>query len=196
MSPHAINIPARRAYAQLLRQYHSGRITNFEFCDRRDKVLSTLGHDEAIRTVESANWFTYCDLHRHRETEPNHRLPPEARRAIARWILFLRTQDAYPAAQLSLQRSAILAVFAHLLTIPIGIAAIFTQNLASALAAASLFIFSCIAFFAASVWRGRRPFNVPIAPDPFAPSSPWPFRSTAEFHAAIAHPTYLVGWTN
>jgi hypothetical protein len=82
---------SRNRLAEALRHYVSGRITNDELfaasvsVDRRDR--------EAV-AVKMAAWLLYDDLKTH---FVENRLPPrsEARREVARWIVFLHSDVEY-----------------------------------------------------------------------------------------------------
>lgn len=89
-----VNLSARRAYAELLRQFHAGRMTNFEYERRFDSIVSEYGTDDAIDSIYLFNWGTYCDMHRHRMTDRGRRLTQECRGFIAQSVLLLRTEFA------------------------------------------------------------------------------------------------------
>lgn len=77
--------------ALLLRQLVTGRITNDEFENRQP-----LGSpDPAVEEVFHLGvWGFYSDTHEHRLT-CRYRLPKSARREIARFILFLKSDLSY-----------------------------------------------------------------------------------------------------
>lgn len=89
MNAAVVDRAARNAAAQCLRQFASGRITNFalERCwpDSPDPVLRALG---------STVWCFYDDFREHRLQGP-FALSPTMRRAVSRWILFLHTDEPY-----------------------------------------------------------------------------------------------------
>ncbi len=89
-----VNPKARLAFAELLRQFHAGRMTNFEYERRFDAIVSKHGTDEAIDSVYLFNWCTYCDIHRHRMTDRGRRLTEECRGFIVQSVLLLRTECA------------------------------------------------------------------------------------------------------
>lgn len=90
-----LNIPARRAYAELLRHFASGRVTNFEFEEQGEQIERTFGADAAVNVIDAAAWYLYDDLKEHRLGEGG-RDVSETRREIGRWILFLRSDLPAP----------------------------------------------------------------------------------------------------
>ncbi len=80
---------SRRAAAELLRQFASGRLTNDEFEERWPE-----SRDPALSAVREAAWFLYSDLRAHSLTGTS-RLPFAVRRQVARWALFLHSDLAY-----------------------------------------------------------------------------------------------------
>ncbi|MGE0176820.1 MAG: hypothetical protein AB7R63_07175 [Phycisphaerales bacterium] len=84
----AVNPAARRAYAELLRQFASGRMTNHAYEDRRDDIFAQFGLDSAIDAIDGALWHTYCDLREHRW-----RGGVMPRALIARWVVFLHGDE-------------------------------------------------------------------------------------------------------
>jgi len=86
-----IDRDARDITALLIRRLATGRITNDEFEDRQP-----LGSpDPAVTEIfDRGASGLYSDLHEHRLTGSN-RLPREARREIARMILFLKNDLDY-----------------------------------------------------------------------------------------------------
>jgi hypothetical protein len=90
MSDQQANIPARHAYAQLLRQFHSGRMTNFEYEDRYSEIERTLGSDRLIDDIYLVNWHSYCDIQLHRMVG-KWKLSRTTRRYLAQAVLMLKT---------------------------------------------------------------------------------------------------------
>ncbi len=84
---------ARRKYAELVRQFISGRITNDEYEERFDAIRCD-SDDFAIGEVYHQVWFLYDDMKTHRMTG-THRLDWEGRRATARIVLFLQSDTEY-----------------------------------------------------------------------------------------------------
>jgi hypothetical protein len=86
-----IDRQSRTKLAELIRHLAAGRMTNDEF-ENRVPFRST---DPAIWAVFSSGaWFLYSDLRQYRLTG-KYRLPKEARREVARWIVFLKTDLEY-----------------------------------------------------------------------------------------------------
>lgn len=80
---------SRDRLALALRRYVSGRITN----DDLDAV--DVDHrDPGVAAVQHAAWFLYDDLREHR-VEGSIPRGSELRRDVARWILFLRSDEEY-----------------------------------------------------------------------------------------------------
>ena len=84
---------ARRQYAQLLRQFISGRMTNDEYEKRFDSIQASVG-DPAVWEAYHQIWITYDDYYTHRMTRA-HRLTGEDRRSVARMVLFLHSDREY-----------------------------------------------------------------------------------------------------
>lgn len=82
----------RRQYAQLLRQFGSGRMTNEEYEERQWEISAP--DDPALREIASEIWLVYDDVSTHRMIGP-HRLSRESRRGIARAVLFLHSDREY-----------------------------------------------------------------------------------------------------
>ena len=80
---------ARDKAAELLRQFASGRITNFELENRWPT-----SKDPAIHGLDSTIWCFYDDFKEHKLQGP-FALAPEMRRVIARWVIFLHTNEPY-----------------------------------------------------------------------------------------------------
>ena len=85
----SLDLPARRAAAKLLRQFASGRMTNDEFEARWPR-----SDDTAVRVIGEAAWHLYDDIREYRLTGPD-RLSFQARRAVARCVLFLHGDLPY-----------------------------------------------------------------------------------------------------
>lgn len=84
---------ARNQYAELLRHFASGRMTNREFEDRTEE-LAFESEDPALRNIWTAAWGLYDDMCEHRLTG-RHRLTGVTRREVARGILFLYSDEEY-----------------------------------------------------------------------------------------------------
>lgn len=86
-----IDREARNRYAQLLRHFASGRITNFDYDDGFDAIDSK---DDAILQIYVALWPSYSDVRKHTMTG-SHALTREQRHIVARWITFLYSDFEY-----------------------------------------------------------------------------------------------------
>jgi hypothetical protein len=80
---------ARDEMTVLVRRLVACRITNDDF---EESVPHS--DDPAIRAVHGAAWRLYSDLETRRLDGP-HRVPKVFRREIARWILFLNSNEEY-----------------------------------------------------------------------------------------------------
>lgn len=68
-----------------LRRYAAKIITNDDL-----QYLWSRSDNLAVNAVEAMAWRLYCDMSGHR-AQGRHALTKEMRRAVARWVLFLRT---------------------------------------------------------------------------------------------------------
>ena len=89
MGTAVIDRKARDCAAVLLRQFASGRTTNFALENRWPD-----SKDPAIRAIESTIWCFYDDLTEHSLQGP-FALAPQMKRVMARWIVFLHTNEPY-----------------------------------------------------------------------------------------------------
>lgn len=87
-----IDRQSRDRFAELLRHFAAGRMTNDEYEDTADSLVRS--KDVALRELWWAMWPTYDDLHEHRLTG-KYKLPPQGRRTIARMVLFLHSDLPY-----------------------------------------------------------------------------------------------------
>lgn len=85
------NLALRRRYAEVIRQFVSGRMTNYRYMDLADDFLFEDGADEAMDAIHKAADAMHCDIRKHRMTDEGRRLSKQARRCVARWIVFLRS---------------------------------------------------------------------------------------------------------
>lgn len=174
--PPAINPPHRRAYAELLRQFMSGRMTNFEYENRFNKLESRFGPDDTVWAVYLRVWECYCDLRKHRMTDPGRRLPPEMRLEIARWIVFLHTDQAGlvpPSPSMSSWKAVL-----WLLEISAMLVSAVMQPLSILLWPLKIWVVTRLA--------GSEPTNIP-PPD----TAIWPFRTPDDYYAALGQPRLL-----
>lgn len=89
MGTTVVDRKARDSAAELLRQFASGRITNFELenCWSNSK-------DPALQALESTIWCFYDDFKEHALQGPS-ALASEMKRVVARWIVFLHSNEPY-----------------------------------------------------------------------------------------------------
>ena len=88
-----VNREARRTYAELVRQFISGRMTNDEY-EEKFKVMELGDKDTAVDRVFNEVWFLYDDFKTHRLTG-NYRLNASGHRKIAQVVLFLHGDQEY-----------------------------------------------------------------------------------------------------
>ena len=84
-----IDRQARDSAAEILRQFFSGRFSQFDFEERFPGST-----DPAIRAVDHTVWCFYDDFREHKMTG-EWKLTPEWKRAIARWVMFLHSDFEY-----------------------------------------------------------------------------------------------------
>ena len=82
----------RRQYAELVRHFYSGRLTNHEYEDAYDRIPED--GDQAVNQIYCKLWTTYCDFREHRMGR-KHGMTLDGRRILARWILFLKSDRPY-----------------------------------------------------------------------------------------------------
>lgn len=82
----------RDRYAELLRHFAAGRLTNDQYEDASDWCLES--PDPALRALWRAMWSTCDDLHEHRLTG-EYELSRDGRATVARMVLFLRSDLPY-----------------------------------------------------------------------------------------------------
>lgn len=85
---------ARREYAQLVRQFVSGRMTNDEY-ENRFEAIENDRNDRAFGAVHFELWFCYDDIQTHK-MNGRYRLDREGRRTVAQVVLFLQSNQDYP----------------------------------------------------------------------------------------------------
>ncbi|WP_370980211.1 hypothetical protein [Agaribacterium sp. ZY112] len=84
----------RDQYAQLLRDFLQGKINNFDYDDAYNEI--DFESDEAINQIYCDVWHYYCDLRKHKLTDPGWGFDSkESRRVIIRFILFLHSNLEY-----------------------------------------------------------------------------------------------------
>jgi hypothetical protein len=80
---------ARDKAAAILRHFISGQITNFKF---EGELPSS--NDPVISAIEDSMWFFYDDLTKHK-MKGDWALPKQTKEIMARWIMFLYTDEEY-----------------------------------------------------------------------------------------------------
>jgi len=94
MGSSVIDQSARQRLAEGIRHLASGRITNDEFEERYGRPAAACA-DPGVRAVFwQGAWLLYSDFTTTRYSG-NQRLPRDARRHIARWVMFLRSSLPY-----------------------------------------------------------------------------------------------------
>ena len=84
-----IDRKSRDKLAETLRQYVSGRITNFTLDD-----LSIKSKDRGVIAVRRTAWFLYDDLHEHK-ARGKYSIEGKNRDEVSRWIVFLHSDQEY-----------------------------------------------------------------------------------------------------
>lgn len=90
----------RDRYAGQLRHFVAGRVTNVDYVGGLAKILRRAGPGDGradgavLRTVLGRAWFLYDDV-RTRRLSGRWAVPPEGRREVARWVVFLRSDLAH-----------------------------------------------------------------------------------------------------
>lgn len=171
-----ICVPLRRAYAELLRQFASGRMTNFEYEDRFDELSAAAPPDDAVWAVYLEAWHYYCDIQKHRMTDPDRRLSPSARRRLATWIVFLHTDQ--PGDVPSTRPASTFALVRWLAACVATVVGCVMQPLT-------------ILLLPLKLWILRVMLPSSTTADQPASSEFWPFASVQDFEAARAAPVLL-----
>lgn len=84
-----MDIKARKEAAEVVRQFISGRITNFDF---EKKMPPT--DDWGVHAIEDSLWYVYDDFIRHR-LAGDWKLPEEVKSRMTRWVIFLHSEEEY-----------------------------------------------------------------------------------------------------
>ena len=80
---------SRDRLAETLRQYVSGRVTNYALDD-----LEINSEDDGVQAIKRAAWFLYDDLHKHKAVGRHH-IEKDNRHEISKWIVFLQSDEEY-----------------------------------------------------------------------------------------------------
>jgi hypothetical protein len=91
-----VNTLRRKKYAELLRHFFAGQITNHEYEYRADAIIFDLSHqdDPVLWAIWRNAWATYDGLFTHKMTG-RHALTRENEAEVAKWITFLYTDQPY-----------------------------------------------------------------------------------------------------
>ena len=84
-----IDREARDKAAEILRQFISGQITNFAFEEKMPQ-----SRDSAILAIEDSMWCFYDDFKKHK-MKGKWKLPEETKKEMARWVMFLYSNEEY-----------------------------------------------------------------------------------------------------
>jgi hypothetical protein len=84
---------ARDELGRAIRRLAAGLVTNDQFEDGLSPGVWR-SRDVGVRSIQRAAWHLYDDLHEHR-LEGSYRPGRHVRREIARWVLFLRSEQEY-----------------------------------------------------------------------------------------------------
>ena len=87
----------RAEFAELLRRFAAGQLTNDEYEDRAFEILpvpARHAEDQGLWPIMEMSWFLYDDLHKHR-LDGKYKLTRDGRREVCRWILFLQSDCEY-----------------------------------------------------------------------------------------------------
>jgi hypothetical protein len=191
MNPPPVNMNARRAYSLVLRRFHAGRMTNFEYEDRCEEIEKAHGTDSAIWQIFLANWFTYCDIRKHRMTG-NRKLDGNTRRFIAQALLLLRTgfEPAPETAEERRGKVRCLTVLLAGLVLVVVLAVVLPLWVSGGLIA--------LCYTTGWAWHGlamliRKLRRIPAADAPAPLPDHWPFASASDLAEARSRRVYLCG---
>ena len=176
---------ARRKYAELVRQFISGRMTNDEYEDRYEAIQQNKS-DTAIGEIYHQLWFLYDDIQTHKMTG-THRLDREGRKTVAKTILFLQSDNEY-----QWPKDSMLGISLILWLVLIGVVSSILMSLmprhlllivAAALVIGISFIALCGLRSVAENRRWKR----------HGDTEAWPFLRQADLAEAVRHPRLLNG---
>lgn len=195
--PHANALAFRTKYAQILRQFVSGRMTTDEYENHFFEFERQFNYDPAAWAVFAAVWHLYDDIWPHRMAGA-HRLDRTTRRRIAQFILFLRSGAQYtdlvperqvPKQQVSSYRG-IPMVLAALALGAISLLLIGTYFTLVLAACGFLLLLLFLSLFGRAVALDPAVFEVSWTP---TPDHLWPFGSQDALLQALSTPTFLFG---
>lgn len=192
----------RRRYAELLRHFIAGRITNDEFLMQAGDLRGEFGDSPTVSAVHSCA-FCLCDHMREYRLTGKDRLQQPWRRRAARWIVFLRS--GAPLAEVRGTKLTFRRCWRYLLLeAAVGAGMLLAVALGAIGATTGDYVMvasACIGvigmvFWSALLWcLGPRSKESCHRVRAFLEdeSDPWPFQSRADLDAALARPTYLHG---
>lgn len=167
--------PERTRFAELIRAFYSGRITNWDFEDDSEELWNDTA---AFHVFHDGIWFTYSDVPEHRFTDKK-RLSRDDRRTIARWILFLKSGQPY-----KWPVSSSLPVFISIPILFSGLPlAIWKWDLSYLPIGVLILIAIGIPLTWIEEWKMNRAGDI----------SMWPFIDRTDYEEALLHPPYLIG---
>ena len=195
----------RREYAQLLRQFLSGRMPNKEYQRRCEAIIDRGDTPDAVQVIYNAAWHLYRDIRTHRMTG-DRRPTPALRRRIARWVAFLYSDAPYESAPSEPRQGALIRVadaFDALYWLSFLIAWIAAASLLALGFERLGLMFGAVvlALWVAGLgWSGLTGWGVSLdsaVRRAFSEdkTDPWPFASAADLCEAIARPRLLAGQT-
>lgn len=176
---------ARRTYAELVRQFISGRMTNDEY-EERFEQLKLENLDPAVDKIFYQVWGLYDDYSTHRMTGDHH-LDKAGRRRIAQAILFLQTEEHYCWPELGDADWLLNPLLPLCGIITVALIDCTPSNYLSILSISSGISASLAAF--ALITRRNEKQAWQEAGDDVA----WPFRTQADLAEAKSHPRLLAG---
>ncbi len=194
---------ARRAAAEVVRQFASGRLTNRQFEDQFYKAADYGDRfdDPVLDEMEKILWASYDDFKTHSLREGKHDIGPKGRRLLARWVMFLHTdfesasgpvRDLWTCdgAEARINWRAVPAL------VFVGACAMWLSALAGlgGVRGQVMAILGAVGLYAALwIWGlfDRRDDPLPECAD--EETSVWPFKTRDDFLKALAQPRMLSG---
>jgi len=176
---------ARRQYAELVRQFTSGRMTNDEYEAGYDAITADK-NDPAVSEAYYQLWLLYDDIKTHRMTGI-HRLDRDGRRAVARMVLFLQSDKEYhwpENAWLGAGRMLLLFGVAAVAVLLLGW---FPARFLFILSAAASAVAVLFTYYSIRIVLERRQWET------CGDTGAWPLLHQADLDEAVKHPHLLNG---
>ena len=180
-----IDRETRRVYAELVRQFVSGRMTNVEY-ENRFEMMGLNHKDTAVDRIFDEIWVLYDDLRTHRLTG-NDRINAEAHRQIAQVVLFLQSDREYLWPQEGMWGCLIFLLLFVSATVTVWAISSFPVLFLSILSVSVCFCSATMAFLLWKSCQERQSWKK--AGDTEA----WPFRTQADLAEAKRYPRLLAG---